>query len=111
MKAGRFFSLFSGRDDNADVYVDLDGTQIPVISARYEPGDKARVVIRLDQLKLLVYLDKVKNAPEEETSPQVHHLSANGDPHVKTGDSVTGRWGMVDCPQCKRAYTAKAAKI
>ena len=49
--------MFEGRDD-ADVYVNIEGTYISVVSARYDPKPENRVVLGLDRLNLLILLEK-----------------------------------------------------
>jgi hypothetical protein len=60
VKAGRLFGMFENRDPNADVFISLEGTEIPLSGARYEPGPHPRVILVPDRLKLLMFLEKLK---------------------------------------------------
>ena len=64
MKAERLFTLFEDRG-NADVYVNVEGEHIPVVSARYDPGNHPQVIIGLDRLRLLLALEKIKHRTDE----------------------------------------------
>ena len=66
MKAGRLLAMFQDKDPNADVYVNIEGDLIPVVSARYDPGKAPRVVLGLDRLQVLLLLEKLKMGAEEE---------------------------------------------
>lgn len=58
--------MFDGKDPDADVYVDVDGTLIPITGARYEPGKPPKVVLALDRFQVLLYREKLKMGLEEE---------------------------------------------
>lgn len=69
MKAERLFDMFAGRDPDAEVFVNVEGTNIAVVSARYDPrspGSGPKVVLGLDRLQVLLLLEKLKNRTEEE---------------------------------------------
>lgn len=57
MRASRLFSMFDDEMD-ANVYVNIDGDVIPVVTAEYLDGHERRVILGLDRLKLLQALKR-----------------------------------------------------
>lgn len=68
MKAEQLARLLTHREA-ADMYVNIEGTHIPVVSARYDPADDdqpPQVIVGLDRLQVLLLLEKLKNGAERQ---------------------------------------------
>lgn len=66
MKTARLFNMLTGRD--ADIYVNIEGTHIPVVSARYDPphdDQPPQVILGLDRLQVLLTLENLKQRTGE----------------------------------------------
>ncbi len=65
MKAARLFGMFKDID-NAKVFVDIEGTLIPITGARYHAGPRNQVVLSIDRLKMLQLLEELENPTDQQ---------------------------------------------
>lgn len=63
MKARTLFAMFPS-EGNAEVFVNIAGTTLPVVNARLYQGHSSQVILEVDRLKLLLLLEKLKDATD-----------------------------------------------